>query len=50
MSQKDNQKPGGEDQPTVTSKSSGLQYISASQEPAQEARVEKREPSNKNQK
>lgn len=36
--------------PTLTSKSSGLNYLQNSMEPRQDARVEKREPSTKNDK
>lgn len=36
--------------PTLTSKSSGLNYLSSNMEPAQAAKVEKREPSTKNDK
>jgi len=36
--------------PTVTEKSSGLQYESAMQDPAQEKRVQQRENSTKNDK
>ena len=47
---RESQKPGGEDMPTVTSKSSGLDYVSAKQEPAQEKRVQSREDATKNDK
>ena len=47
VSKESNQSP--EDNiPTVTSKSSGLQYVSASPEPAQEKSVQKREDSTTN--
>jgi hypothetical protein len=36
--------------PTVTSKSSGLEYVKANQEPAQEKRVQSRENATKNDK
>lgn len=44
------QKPGGEDQPTVTSKSSGLEYVKAALNPAQEKSVQRREDATKNDK
>jgi len=47
-SMKEYQKPGGEDQPTVTSKSSGLDYVKAALEPAQEKSVQRREDATKN--
>ena len=37
-------------EPTVTSKSSGLDYVKANQEPAQEKRVQSREDATKNDK
>lgn len=37
-------------EPTVTSKSSGLDYVKSSPEPAQEKSVQRREPSNRNEK
>lgn len=37
-------------EPTVTSKSSGLEYLKANQEPAQERKVQSREPANRNEK
>lgn len=37
-------------EPTVTSKSSGLDYVKANQEPAQEKRVASREDATKNDK
>ena len=49
MSKESNQhRPDQE--PTITEKSSGLNYLSARLEPAQEARVENREPVTKNDK
>jgi len=44
------QKPGGEGQPTVTEKSSGLEYVKASLEPTQEKSVQRREDATKNDK
>lgn len=37
-------------EPTLTSKSSGLQYLSSNMEPRQDAKVESREKSTKNDK
>ena len=39
-----------DDVPTLTEKSSGLNYLENSMEPRQDSRVEKREPANKNEK
>lgn len=45
---KDCQQPGGEQMPTVTGKSSGLEYVKANLEPAQEKSVQRREDATKN--
>lgn len=49
-SMKEYQSPGGEAQPTCTSKSSGLEYLKASLDVPQEKRVQSREDATKNDK